>query len=158
MALTKLNNQSLSAVTAAGIPIRSGSLLNSAELNAPNQVNIGQSTSYSSAWTVNYTPVSSNSVLWFNISCPALAEASNRLDIKLSWRSGTATEILDVMEASGITSPGWHQYLTYVPYKVANNSTSQGTLTCTARSPVSGYAYINYSYAETRIIVNEVAA
>jgi len=162
MALTKLNNQSLSAVTAAGLPtlatanMPTGSLLNAGMFSAMTQNNLSSSTSYAAAWTINYTPVSSNSILYFNISCPALAEASNRLDIKLNWRGGTDTEFLTAMDCNSIS--GWSEFAIYIPYQVGNDSTAQGTLTCTARSNGQGVAYINYSYAGTRIIVNEVAA
>ncbi len=162
MALTKLNNQSLTAVTAAGIPtlaranMPTGSLLNAGMFSAMGQVNVSGSTSYAAAWTINYTPVSSNSILYFYISTPALAEASNRMDLKLNWRGGTDTEYLTTMDAASIS--GWHQFTMYIPYQVGNDSTAQGTLTCTARSNNEGTAYINYSYAGTRIIVNEVAA
>ena len=163
MALTKLNNQSLSAVTAAGLPtlatanMPTGSLLNAAMFSAMGQVNLPSSTSYASAWTINYTPVSSNSVLYFYISTPALGESSNRVDLKLNWRGGTDTELLTVMDIY-TRSSGWDQYTMFIPYQVGNNATTQGTLTCTARSNGEGVAYINYSYAGTRIIVNEVAA
>lgn len=162
MALTKLNNQSLAAVTAAGIPtlatanMPTGSLLNSAMLSNMQQVNISSSTSYAAAWTINYTPVSSNSILYFHISTPALAEASNRMDLKLNWRGGTDTEILTLMDCASIA--GWNNGTMYIPYQVGNDSTAQGTLTCTARSNNEGATYINYSYSGTRIVVNEVAA
>lgn len=162
MGLTKLNNQSLSAVTSAGLPtlaranMPTGSLLNSAMYSAMQQVNIASSTSYAAAWTINYTPVSSNSILYFYISTPALSEASNRMDMKLNWRGGTDSEYLTVMDSSSIS--GWNQYTIFIPYQVGNSATTQGTLTCTARSNGEGIIYINYSYAGTRIIVNEVAA
>ncbi len=162
MALTKLNNQSLTAVTAAGLPtlatanMPTGSLLNSAMFSAMGQVNISGSTSYAAAWTINYTPVSSNSILYFHISTPALSEASNRMDLKLNWRGGTDTEILTLMDASSVA--GWTNGTMYIPYQVGNNATTQGTLTCTARSNNEGTTYINYSYSGTRIVVNEVAA
>ena len=121
------------------------------------QVNISSSTSYAAAWTIDYTPVSSNSVLYFYISTPSLGESSNRMDLKLNWRGGTDSELLTVMDI--YTRPsGWDQYTMFIPYQVGNNATTQGTLTCTARSNGEGTVYINYSYAGTRIIVNEVAA
>lgn len=162
MALTKLNNQSLSAITAAGLPtlatanMPTGSLLNSAMFSAMGQVNISGSTSYAAAWTINYTPVSSNSILYFHISTPALSEASNRVDLKLNWRGGADSEYLTVMDCASIA--GWNNATMYIPYQVGNNATTQGTLTCTARSNNEGTVYINYSYSGTRIIVNEVAA
>tara|TARA_B100000073_G_scaffold299885_2_gene266040 strand:- start:39672 stop:40169 length:498 start_codon:yes stop_codon:yes gene_type:complete len=135
----------------------SGSLLNAAMYSAMQQVNVSSSTSYVAAWTIDYTPVSSNSVLYFYISTPSLGEASNRMDLKLNWRGGTDTELLTVMDI--YTRPsGWDQYTIFIPYQVGNNATTQGTLTCTARSNGEGIVYINYSYAGTRIIVNEVAA
>jgi hypothetical protein len=154
-ALQKLNG---AVPTAADLGINiTGTLLNAAMFSASGQVNISGSTSYASAWTINYTPVSSNSVLYFYISTPSLGEASNRVDLKLNWRSGAATEFLTVMDIY-TRSSGWSQYTMFVPYQVGNDSTAQGTLTCTARSNNEGTIYINYSYASTRIIVNEVAA
>jgi len=143
--------------TASGLGIDvSGNLLNAGMYSAMSQVNISSSTSYASAWTINYTPVSSNSVLYFFISTPALSEASNRMDMKLNWRSGADTEYLTPMDSSSIQ--GWNQYTMFIPYQVGNSATTQGTLTCTARSNGEGIVYVNYSYAGTRIIVHEVAA
>jgi len=134
----------------------SGSLLNAAMHSNMQQVNISGSTSYAAAWTINYTPVSSNSILYFYVSTPALSESSNRMDMKLNWRSGTDTEYLTPMDAASIS--GWNQFTIFIPYQVGNSATTQGTLTCTARSNNQGMCYINYSYAGTRIIVHEVAA
>ena len=60
-------------VVRASLP--AGSLLNAAMYSAMQQVNISSSTSYAAAWTIDYTPVSSNSVLYFYISTPSLGEA-----------------------------------------------------------------------------------
>lgn len=153
-AIQKVNG---STPTAADLGLNiTGTLLNASMHSNMQQVNISGSTSYAAAWTINYTPVSSNSILYFLISTPALSESSNRMDLKLNWRGGTDSEYLTIMDAASLS--GWNQFTMYIPYQVGNNATTQGTLTCTARSNNEGTTYINYSYAGTRVVVYEVAA
>jgi len=67
MALTKLNNQSLSAVTSAGIPIRSGSVLQ--VVQGTTQAQYTMTTSYADVGlSVNITPTTSDSDIFILVN------------------------------------------------------------------------------------------
>jgi len=67
MALTKLNNQSLSAVTAAGIPIRSGSVLQ--VVQGTTQTQYSMTTTYADVGlSVNITPTASDSNIFILVN------------------------------------------------------------------------------------------
>lgn len=60
MALIKLNNQSLSAITSAGIPIRSGSVLQVVVENISSQTTTTSSSLVDTGLTASITPTSSS--------------------------------------------------------------------------------------------------
>ena len=61
MALTKLNNQSLAAVTSAGIPIRSGTVLQVVSETSAATVNTSSASFVTTGLTATITPSSSSS-------------------------------------------------------------------------------------------------
>tara|TARA_Y100000385_G_scaffold75361_1_gene76183 strand:- start:7098 stop:7589 length:492 start_codon:yes stop_codon:yes gene_type:complete len=67
MALTKLNNQSLAAVTSAGIPIRSGSVLQVVQGTTQTQVTM-TNTYADMGLSVNITPKTSNSDIFILVN------------------------------------------------------------------------------------------
>ena len=70
MALTKLNNQSLVAVTAAGIPIRSGSVLQVVNGTTSTAVSSTSTTYADSGLTATITPSSTSSRILVSANIP----------------------------------------------------------------------------------------
>ena len=110
MALTKLNNQSLGAVTAAGIPIRSGSVLQVKSVTKSDTQSIAGLT-FADVMSVSITPTSSSSTILvmcdLNITC-ALTDANTTgarySGIKLYRDS---TQIAINSDASGNQAKVW---------------------------------------------------
>lgn len=98
MALTKLNNQSLSAVTAAGIPIRSGSVLQ-VQSKTYGTFTTATSTSFAavnSGFAQSITPTSNSNEIWISITAAGLymASVSNTIIFAL-YRDGSLVSKLD---------------------------------------------------------------
>jgi len=75
MALTKLNNQSLSAVTAAGIPIRSGNVLQ--VVQGTTQTQYSMTTTYADVGlSVNITPTASDSNIFILVNSQVYISAN----------------------------------------------------------------------------------
>jgi hypothetical protein len=132
-----------------------GKLLNTATLNAPSQLNVSSGYAFIDGWTVNYTPVSATSTLHFVITTPTLAESSNRMDVRMFWRGANQEDYLTLMDASGVS--GWQIHTSTLVYTVSSGGTSQGALKLTLRSNGEGTTYLNYSYAESNVLVMEIA-
>ena len=81
MALTKLNNQSLAAVTSAGIPIRSGTVLQVVSETSAATVNTSSASFVTTGLTATITPSSSSSkiLILFNASMFNNLNASNAI-------------------------------------------------------------------------------
>ena len=132
-----------------------GKLLNTATLNAPSQLNVSSGYGFIDGWTVNYTPVSATSTLHFIITTPTLAEGSNRMDVRMFWRGANQKDYLTLMDANGTS--GWQIHTSTLVYTVSSGGTSQGALKLTLRSNGEGTTYLNYSYAESNVLVMEIA-
>ncbi len=132
-----------------------GKLLNTATLNAPSQLNVSSGYGFIDGWTVNYTPVSATSTIHFIVTIPTLAEASNRMDVRMFWRGASQEDYLTLMDASGTS--GWQIHTSTLVYTVSSGGTSQGALKLTLRSNGEGTTYLNYTYSESNVLVMEIA-
>ena len=68
MALTKLNNQSLTAVTSAGLP--AGTVLQVKQFTTTTQTNTSSTTFVDTLLTINITPISISSKILVRVFCP----------------------------------------------------------------------------------------
>jgi hypothetical protein len=94
MALTKLNNQSLSAVTSAGIPIRSGSVLQVLNTTFNTQVATTSQTPSATGLAQTITPNFANSKLLVHIDASVYNNtASKGVDLYL-YRDGSAVTLV----------------------------------------------------------------
>jgi len=95
MALTKLNNQSLTAVTSAGIPIRSGNVLQVVQTVSDTQYVLTTPNTYTFVISGSITPNFNNSKILIGFSTGGLANDTSDIGIRL-LRSvgGSDTEIM----------------------------------------------------------------
>lgn len=95
MALIRLNNQSLTAVTSAGIPIRSGSVLQVVQAVSDTQLIVTTANTYTFLMSGIITPNFNNSKILIGFSTGGLANNTSDIGIRL-LRSvgGSDTEIM----------------------------------------------------------------
>ena len=95
MALIKLNNQSLTAVTSAGIPIRSGSVLQVVQATSDTQLLLTTAATYTFVMSGIITPNFSNSKILIGFSTGGFANDTSDIGVRL-LRSvgGSDTEIM----------------------------------------------------------------
>lgn len=155
MALTKLNNQSLVAVTSAGIPIRSGSLLQVVSNFITTDFNTTSTTFVSTGLSASITPSSTSSKVFVIVSLP-------------SWYIGADNAYATVFRGS--TNIGNGSYGLMMVYNTANyapsttqvmdspSSTSSLTYTVHVRSVGGATTYTSYpTYGHFTITLMEIA-
>ena len=159
MALIKLNNQSLSAVTSAGLP--SGTVLQvQSSVQTGSEISQTGSAFTASGHTVTITPASSSNKILIMLQGGNQFQdtASDSIDVAMYYKDGTAaytrmtSSVLDTAvynSAGGIVAPHSFTYLhspsssntlIYQPYFRANNGT-----TCYYQNNHYGGGYGNIS-------------
>ena len=136
MALTKLNNQSLNAVTTAGIPIRTGSVLQTVT-NTSNSTVSEATTNLEDLLTISITPQFANSIIQIEAYVGVLQVSAgssnaygqvvlsdpqgNQLFRAVTGQAGYNTETYSLF---GIHSPNSTSQQTY---KISISTSSGGT-------------------------------
>ena len=180
MALTKLNNSSLGAVTSAGIPIRTGSILQVKYTQLTTAATQAWSANTATAFsdlTVNITPTSTSSII--KLECHIAGEFSDdnatydhvvffyRDTTALKFTGSTSGSKIGISAitrthyASNANSTGEVSYFTYFDNP---NTTSQITYKLGIVSNIAATFYINTTvstsdeYFVSNISATEVAA
>ena len=152
MALTKLNNQSLAAVTSAGIPIRSGSVLQvvqgTSTINLSKNAGQSDNVHIDTGLTASITPSATSSkilcthstaLLWLNTSDLILnlvRGSSNIYTLNLfnTTGYGNSTGAFTYLDSPNSTSALTYKVTIYknqneIHYNYNNEATSKSTLT-----------------------------
>lgn len=155
MALTKLNNQSLSAVTSAGIPIRSGSLLQVVSNFITADTNTSSTSFVSTGLSASITPASTSSKVFVIVSSPSWYVSTDTAYATVyrdATNIGNGTVGLMHLNAEAKYSPSTCQVLD------APASTSSLTYTVYFRSVTGSTTYISHpSYGHLTITLMEIA-
>lgn len=90
MALTKLNNQSLGAVTSAGIPIRSGSVLQVVTSTTSTEITNNTTSDVATGLSATITPTSSSSKIFATATIPIqIGSNSGNIVVLYSLKRGS---------------------------------------------------------------------
>jgi hypothetical protein len=142
MALTKLNNQSLSAVTSAGIPIRSGSVLQVVQTTGNTEVAASGTSWTTTDAAITITPTSASSKILVIHSAGGLAK--NTGDAGLRIRRGSTV----IYESNRF---GYHDGSDFAPINWAVNyldtpsTTSATTYDAQIKAGVSSSGNLRHS-------------
>jgi hypothetical protein len=105
MALIRLNNQSLSAVTSAGIPIRSGSVLQVIQTENSTQVDTTSSTYVSTGLTATITPSATSSKILVCAQVNGVyKDGSNQEGVGIRLKRGSSEIKVLAIRAAGDSS------------------------------------------------------
>ena len=166
MALTKLNNQSLTAVTSAGIPIRSGNVLQALNTNFKTQTTeTSTSTPSATGLTQSITPLFANSKLLVQIHANGVYNSVTSGGVHLFlYRDGSAVTLVSGEGVAGrfAHSQAYNtggQSVTSAAFSkvVDSGSTSATTFQLYISCAGSGTAYINVNQATSSMTVMEIA-
>lgn len=144
--------------------VPSGTMINQEVQTATNYLTTS-SGSWQTVWQPVYTPKMAGSTINIALSVSTLPEGSNSHDYWLGVYSDSARTVftnqqqywLDGSRAAGIT--GWHMVNIYLQTSISN-TVSQGNnlyFLIQQRQNGSGTAYWNYSNAQSKMTITEVA-
>lgn len=155
MALIKLNDQSLSAVTLAGLPIRSKSVLQVVSNFTTADINTASTTFQNSGFSASITPSSTSSKVFVIVSVPSWYIGANNAYLTVfrdSTNIGNGDYGLMQLYNSGNYAPATTQVLD------APASTSSLTYSVHHRSVSGASQYISYStYGHLTMTLMEIA-
>lgn len=155
MALIKLNNQSLTAVTSAGIPIRSKSVLQVVSNFTTADINTAETTFQNSGLSASITPSFTTSKVFVIVSVPSWYIGANNAYVTVfrdSTNIGNGDYGLMMIYDTGNYAPSTTQVMD------APASTSSLTYSVHHRSQGGNSQYISYpTYGHLTITVMEIA-
>jgi len=166
MALTKLNNQSLAAVTSAGIPIRSGSILQALNTSFNGEVSSSTTTPAATGLLQAITPTFANSKLLVQVDINGVYHNTTGGAVNLYLYKDSSPVTLVSGEAAAGKFGHTHAYNTAgqsITSCVFSKIVDAGSTSATtfqiywARTNNTGLAYINVNGATSAITVTEIA-
>ena len=162
MALTKLNNQSLSAVTSAGIPVSAGTVLQTVSATYATATSITSTTGgsgTSTGLTVTITPKSiTNKMLISYVGYFHLATHSAPA-VSVEFYDGSSVVATDIQWGIYINGDGnEHNNRWRYPFMAFVTPSSSGAITYTVRAWKSGNAVTaQYQNGPSTISIQEIA-
>lgn len=155
MGLIRLNNQSLTAVTLAGLPIRSKSVLQVVSNFTTADINTASTTFQNSGFSVSITPTFTTSKVFVIVSVPSWYVGANNAYLTVfrdSTNIGNGDYGLMQVYASAAYTPSTTQVLD------SPSSTSAVTYSVYHRSVGGDSQYISYpTYGQLTMTLMEIA-
>ena len=142
MSLTKLNNQSLTAVSSAGIPVASGSVVQTVSATYTTATNItgtAKGSGTSTGLSITITPKSVTNKLLINCRCNFLLATHSNPWVSLEIHDGTSIVATDENGAVYINANGdEHNNKWLYPFMAFVTPSGSGAITYTVRAWKSG--------------------